>query len=408
VSTTNGSGSGSSSATSGAVAGAAEEIRIVADGQQYTQYANQWLYRTDLGTTATLNPYTNGTITWGVAEDPPSILNDEYSAIFQADQTEGENVDQTEMNVEQPGRDRDALKKMPMRDIRARAYKVKAKGIGRDEMKANAEILKYLDHIAHLANININDWTPVELLTSKITGKMFKRKTTVNRVFFAQVEKLAPPKPETDLLSESDLIQINNLIKTETDRAVSRLKENRDANFSTAQSRYADYTKFMRAAGELETQINSFQGRSVDSVKTALNNVLKDGWYSVNAISADSIILATSPIMLTYKNPAQKADTTVPMGRFLVKYNLIGFALSVERFQNNVVYNDHYHPHVARRGEVCFGEIRDRMNAAIAKADIETVFNGTRSVLTTYHPDNPYIRLHDFETTFNRNRKIDE
>jgi len=286
---------------------------------------------------------------------------------------------------------------LPMCDIRARNYVVKYVGASDKTINESATCLRYLDHIAHLASINIANWKPIKLLHNTRTGKLVTRKSIINKRFFDEVERLRPAKVEVKL-SPTDVRHLENFAENYNGAELNRLRGDVAQREQAVIIKYNEYLLNLKNAGDAEQRLKAYKPFTPDAIITQLSNLISDGWYALHEITASEITLTTAPVMLSHKNASAKIDMTVPMGEYRAVYHLNNRTIRVFAHRDNVFAAETYcHPHLRRdSGEVCFGDIKDRAHKALTTWDIEGVFTIIRQVLTTYCDDNPYIRLEDF------------
>lgn len=264
--------------------------------------------------------------------------------------------------------------------------------------------VEYIDKISRLAGVNIDHWNIKEIFDDPATGYLHSDKGQINKIFF---DKLERAKSGQDLDAEFSALAPHAfaLVHHGWERAKNYTGDELGQKVSKSQQDMAktrsDYEKSVSTAIRYQAQIEANRSLDAGYFKENMLSILRDKFYEL-ADFGRVWKFATKPITLKYVNEAQAANLSVEMGKFMVEFNPVEMDIRVKSFANNIFHeNDegysYIHPHVARDGIVCYGNLLSRFNQARALFDIPEMMRCTQNAIMYYCHENPYIHLHSFQ-----------
>lgn len=291
---------------------------------------------------------------------------------------------------------------MIMQEVRKRGYKVFL-GVEDERKRSTLEnAIKYVDLLAAQAQVDVTSWPVLEVFHNENTGTIHTDKAKLNQAFFnwAKTQRVS-----TSRLTAQRRQALNSMSDNFKQIRRDRLKLELQQKLRDVAHYSRHFDNAMLAAAKTQAMLSAMNQNQANEMAQALEEVLSDGWYHVDEITSEAIRLLTPEIVLSHVNPSQKVDVRVPVGSFLVEFQLMRGSLRVFRHKNTFppeepdkfgdyrFHGTYYHPHVNHEGRVCFGEINQSVMQAIGNFDIKAVFTATRQVLTTYCDQSPYVHL---------------
>lgn len=239
-----------------------------------------------------------------------------------------------------------------------------------------------------------------------IDGKVPSDPSEVNKRLFELKESL--PEPEaaiTDRVSEmlENAAFRFKMLGTNIEDRIRELEANASEYRSKMEHHQTHATSIFRDLSETLDIIDALKARMKDgteenTVLESLKKVLESGHWQLIRISGDfnTIYLATTQCVIQRQvNPAANLDIEVNFGVLVARINLADKRTRVFTGRGCVNANGYYHTHISRRGEICWGDAKGRAYDALNGLDLVTYTNLLYSLLNTYEPNNPYIRLSD-------------
>ena len=126
--------------------------------------------------------------------------------------------------------------------------------------------------------------------------------------------------------------------------------------------------------------------------------IIKDILALRNEFEAMSFNRKTKMVYVTTKEIILNDghDNFINLGQFIIGYNCAKPDLYIKVRAKKPIYHQnskHYHPHVDKDGEVCFGESIDSIMRAHRENSIFEIFLTLYNLLTTYNAGSPYANL---------------
>lgn len=288
-------------------------------------------------------------------------------------------------------------------DIRTNTAKVFSRQ-SEESRNANLGIINYLDHMAKTCNININAWD-IEAVFSDPANKkqsldLIKDRGAINKLFFMEVEKFkATPNADSDRVA---VLLRTNLEKIGSVRREARMKtlNNEVANkIIEIDSTIKRTMEYIAAVAKHKKEMAELNGANTEEkVISDIQELLKGNFYEFVEIRGTTIIFATkNDIINKFNKPSAKIDLTVNLGKFQVLFDINSLAMVVKPHKDNVMVENHYHPHVSNNGGICWGDAANHAKDLLLKFDVKGALLLLASLLTTYNEQAPYVALGTFD-----------
>lgn len=283
-----------------------------------------------------------------------------------------------------------------------------------EQRKANLTALNYIKMLASSTNTDIKRWDILHLFGSGDGANLQADKKSINKIFFAKLEKLADRKSD-DYVPIELPNELTQAIENGFRQNLEHRKKEIQHTINDQMRQFSSYNRHLNAimaqVVELRKQIAQVDGSKdpIAEIKRELQEILKEGIWVNPVIHDGHLYLNTNGnIVLTLKNEKANQDLTFDAGQFAVQISLGNFYMKVIPYKNNsrVNYDRFYHPHVDLDGDICWGNARESALASLELFQIGKALKLLYAVLSQYNDGNPYVHLSEFVSDKRRYGRI--
>ena len=264
-----------------------------------------------------------------------------------------------------------------------------------------------LDYVAFLAGQTGRDVNAIPLPDEIPTDL-----NEINRLVFESAE--AQVNDDLDL-DESIVQQINSVASQNRSNAISNAYDRYQDVMATINSHFIRvrghltdarnaYDDYMRAMG---MQQNLHLKEQIERVHKETNFKFTE-WDDSNRYM---VFETRAPYVLSHRNDAAGIDVNVNMGTFLIRVYANNFSIRVHRLANNQSSREiensescHYHPHISRGGDVCWGDAHVRTTELSSKSNLYELMLMLHALLSSYDSSAPFMPLEYFDPNFDRSQ----
>lgn len=182
---------------------------------------------------------------------------------------------------------------------------------------------------------------------------------------------------------KAQLEQMNRLLTPN----IARLEQEIEVLLRDATNYQQESDRKLSIAYDKALAIKEYQATKHD-LPGMIGQIVSDGFYRLVEIQPDAVVFQTQPITLEHD------DLRVKLGEFKVKFEIKTGIVRVTRVAGYVM-GSYPHPHVAG-DQVCKGTAAAAIATATAAADIPTIMECYRAILTTYGAESPFRSLEKF------------
>lgn len=217
-------------------------------------------------------------------------------------------------------------------------------------------------------------------------------KKAMNKVFFelgvaqnnASSEKIAAL---TELLAKRH--------KESRIRKIKELHDREETALRQARERMQSADAYLEQAANIRTERELFEGTS-PNIEDILTGISGQGFWTLHDVRAEAIEFLSNNVILTHKNDQQGVDMTVNFGVFKLVWTPLTSSVRLRPFVDTLNLNGYAHPHVNEDGSVCWGNAGSALVESLRKYDVKAMLALAYSLLHTYNPNSPYVRLEEF------------
>jgi hypothetical protein len=290
---------------------------------------------------------------------------------------------------------------MLFKDILAGRYRVFAR-MNDEEKSRNIGVVKYIETLASMAGVNISEWDCMELFRQGKSGnKLIDDRNEINRLFFAEVEKLASSIPATAI---SDVFndEMRQAIRAIEARHVADLlaSEQRKAEHQLqyAMTRYRDYETCLKKAGEHFAAAHRLGQVSI-GIEQQIALVASGQFWEFVGISdrANITFVTRADIIVAHSNPAAGIDIRLNFGRYKAVFDVSNFSMKVFGFERNISSAGYIHPHISTSGNICWGNASNTASRLLVDRQFVEPMTLLATILSNYNASNPYRPIERFQ-----------
>jgi len=295
---------------------------------------------------------------------------------------------------------------MTMKEVREANYDVFYDCESPSHDSQMQSVLRYLENISHTTNTDISGWKVLEVFKNPNSEKGFIHtdKNKINELFFAETARLRGTQVATvaePRLKGNALSIVTGYLKQLSKDWHRQARSSFESEEAKMQHLYEQLDESRSTLSDLR-KIIRLPPEDPARFVNQLQELLADDFWTLDLgdIGAAHFQFQTKPIVLYYKNSEQAVDLAVPMGQFTVRLLWGRNHIRVLCHFDNVMTEEHYHPHVDSNGIVCYGNMLADVEEALQERNYLKALQLTKAVLTNYCDDNPYMHLHDFAETY--------
>lgn len=288
---------------------------------------------------------------------------------------------------------------MNMREIRKKSYNV----FHDCESGAHSEALKralcYIDQLGAVTQTDISDWDITEIFKNPGSEKgfIYTDKNKINAVFFEEMKK--PVEKPVSKLSDDTRLHLKGIFREVGGQARRIMQERESSLKSQVEAHRRAYEQSLGKWIDIRHNIESNNGiHSIEFYMNQIDKILAGGfWTMTSSDQGTSYLTFESPeIVLSEVNEKADISYSVPLGRFFINLHFNGVINIGPLNPTKLRPRSVYHPHVAPDGTPCFGNLASEYHLAVEKADMVSIMDICKQVLTNYCPENPFAHLHEF------------
>jgi predicted nucleic acid-binding Zn-ribbon protein len=248
------------------------------------------------------------------------------------------------------------------------------------------------------SSVNITEHRRKQLLA---TGSL----SSLNKLFFEKLETWKKDSASLDdEMKKSPMFDIK--FKLEDSNEYQYLKQD-VAQFEREFSAANDVLQSkISALANARTKIWQLENKTPEKILNIIEQIdliEKGGFYTFDfhqsvKLNRGSYCFYTSPVYLSYKNPAAGINIqSCPFGRFKIIYNILTGSVKVLKLSKNIEYSGYYHPHISGSGSVCWGNAATLYKDACQTYDMVKALNALQVILTNYNDQSPYKPIQRFD-----------
>lgn len=257
--------------------------------------------------------------------------------------------------------------------------------------------LDYIDMLGSTTGTNLEHLDVFQIFGDG-SPDIVTSKKEINQRFFAFVAQPPQPQVEAETSLTDDVVRrINEMSISSVSNELNRLKDSHREWLSRARERQQSVEEAITEAYKLRMQLDSFKP-STGTVGSQILEVVKGGFWSFDSMRGSKLTLNTNAnVTLSLK------QDHVDFGRFQVVLDVAEMTVNVVPYKDNIICDDHYHPHISEYGSVCWGNASDAAQKYLEAGKVKELLQLTAALLTTYNDKAPYVDLHVFAC---RSRKM--
>lgn len=248
------------------------------------------------------------------------------------------------------------------------------------------------------SNVNITDHRRKQLLA---TGSL----ANLNKMFFEKLETWKKDSASLDdEMKKNPMFDIK--FKIEDSQEYQYLKQDLnqfEREFSSMNENLMSKISQMSQARTKVWQIENKTPEKILNIIEQIDLLDKGGFYTFDfnqstKLNRGTYCFYTSPIFLSYKNPAAGINIqSCPFGRFKIIYNILTGSVKVSKLSKNIEYGGYYHPHISGSGSVCWGNAATLYKDSCQTYDMVKALNALQVILTNYNDQSPYKPIQRFD-----------
>ena len=231
---------------------------------------------------------------------------------------------------------------------------------------------------------------------AKFTGVTNKKE--INKIFFGMESQVAE---ENKAANEAAFADIGKILSASVTQA--RKKKIADIKESIAyrlneSSNFADRSlNCLRQANEKRDELLQLEESPAD-FSAGLAAIKKNTFWKLLKVDTtlQKVTFQSGNVVLKYVNKTHGTNYAVNLGTFIMEWNIKRPEFKVLALERNIVIEEYAHPHITGHGSVCWGTANHTIGQALLNQDVETILGVTQSLMHTYNPDSPYVRLEEF------------
>ncbi len=218
-----------------------------------------------------------------------------------------------------------------------------------------------------------------------------EKRTQINQEFFACEEE---EHTSASVPRAQDLVTLQRLITRKRNQHITDLETRLRARKEELRRRMVDtYAKHLEMIA-LVREIQNLGKRQ--TVAEAIEATKQCVFWKFTGAQDGDLSWISGDAIIRYVNDKQGIDWTTNLGQFKLTIRGSDQAILIQPFSGNTrLKNGYYHPHISGES-FCWGTASDEIVEAQAYIQFERILQLAQSILCSYNPDSPYVRLEEF------------
>ena len=258
----------------------------------------------------------------------------------------------------------------------------------KDLLRSNTEADDYIKELCSLFEMDLES-VPMGFLFVKF-GDYIRSKKEINQILVDYLKGLTENPKVTNLPPRIvDILNSHQLNSSSRAQFHRDLKQAR-RDFNSHRDSVAN--SFLHII-ELKKAIYRSERNLIKEIESLPSFFTLDSDNS----SRDLVAFKTQDCWIRFTRPGDHKKLHLNFGKLFIFADFKSGRVKVDRKENNITYQNYFHPFISQGGTLCFGDQEEMAADFISKGRWSDYFSLLKTLLTTYDPDAyPYIAMETF------------